>query len=99
MGMCDPFVYPADPAEDWDEDDGYEYNDTKAPADLDDEFNGLNRPDYVGIVCGAQFKLENAEGVTEYALVTVSGDRVAMFEMSESDLCYLARQIKGLIDE
>lgn len=94
--MRDPF---SDPAEKWDEDDGYEYDDVKSLDQPAEEFNGINRPDYVGIVSGAQYKLENAEGVTEYALVAISNNKVVLFEMSDVDLRYLARQITGLIDE
>lgn len=93
MGAC-----PFDPADKWDEDDGYEYDDTKPAVDLDrDGADYMNRPDYVGIVSGAQYKLENAEGVTEYALIVVSSDGANLYEMSQSDLEYLGRQIDGLL--
>ena len=91
-----------DPADDWDEDDGYEYDDTK-PAALDEDtegFDGLTRPHFVGIVSGAEYKLASCEdGVTEYALAVVDPGGAVLYEMSEADLLLLARQIIGLLSK
>ena len=57
----------------------------------------INRPDYIGIVSGAQYKLENADGVTEFALVIVQDSEAALYEMSDDDLRYLSKQINGLV--
>ncbi len=58
----------------------------------------LSRPDYIGVVSGAQYKLEAAdEGITEYALVVVEGGEARLFEMSVEDLRYLGKQITGLV--
>jgi hypothetical protein len=59
----------------------------------------LLRPDYVGVVCGAQYKLENADGTTEYALAIFNGPAVSIIEMSGDDLRYLGRQIDGLLQQ
>lgn len=68
---------------------------------MSDAITNLTRPDYVGIVSGAQYKIDGAqEGVTEYGLtVIVEGGSGWIFEMSEEDLRYLSRQIIGLIGE
>lgn len=60
----------------------------------------LTRPDFIGIVSGAQWKLENGEdGVTEYALAVVWEGKAALFEASTEDLKYLANMITGLVGE
>lgn len=94
--LSDPF---ADPAQNWDEDDGYEYDDTEpAVVDLDEgRLTKVNRPDYIGIVSGAEYRLDNAEGVSMYALVVAINNQAAFFEVSDGDLECLARQIDGLL--
>lgn len=57
----------------------------------------INRPDYIGVVSGAQHRLESAEGVTEYALIFATEEGAHLFEASATDLRYLARQITGLV--
>lgn len=84
----------SDPAEKWDEDDGYEYDDTKPAQAVELDEPGPLRPDYVGLVSGSEY----TEGVSEYALVVVTGRDVSLFEMSDSDLRYLGRQIDGLVN-
>ena len=85
----------SDPANDWDEDDGYEYDDTK-PAERSAPRDILH-PEYVGIVSGAQYRLEDGDGVAEYAVNFVVDGYGFMFAMSEDDLRCLARQIVGLL--
>jgi len=58
----------------------------------------VNSPDYIGIVSGSQYKLDNADGVAEFALVIVQDGEAYLFEASEIDLRYLSRQIDGLSD-
>lgn len=59
----------------------------------------LIRPDYIGIVSGAQYKLEKADGVTEHALIFVEREEASLYEVSAEDLRELARQIAGLVGE
>ncbi|OMC55413.1 hypothetical protein A5747_13560 [Mycobacterium sp. IS-836] len=60
----------------------------------------IHNPDYVGVVSGAQYKVEDGEeGIAEYALMLITDGRGRLYAMSELDLRYLKRQIEGLIDE
>lgn len=55
-------------------------------------------PDYIGLVAGAQYKLENGDdAVTELALIILQGGEAFLFEASDTDLRYLARQILALV--
>lgn len=58
----------------------------------------LNRPEYVGVVAGAQYNLETGD-VTEYALVVLQDGEACLFEMSTDDLRCLGKQITGLIGD
>ena len=67
--------------------------------DLEPEVSStpFDRPDFVGLVSGAQYKLDIADGVTEFALAILQGGDAWLFEMSSEDLRYLARQITALV--
>lgn len=58
----------------------------------------LNRPEYVGLVSGSQYKLE-AGDVAEYALVVMQEGEACIFEMSDDDLRCLGKQIVGLVGD
>lgn len=63
------------------------------------ELTQFDRPDFIGVVSGASYKLDNADGVTEYALTIFLGGDAYLFEASDVDLRYLARQITALVGE
>lgn len=69
-----------------------------APDDTP-QTTSFERPDYIGIVSGAQYKLDNADEVTEFALVVLLEGTAFLYEASSEDLKYLGRQIKGLVGE
>lgn len=61
--------------------------------------DSVYEPDYIGIVSGAQYKLEAGDGVFEYALVMSVGDDAYHFAASHEDLRVLGKQISGLMGE
>lgn len=90
MGMYDPFVEdilsPAvsDPADEWD--------------DNDEDKDRVIHPDYLGVVSGAEYKIDDGK-VVQYALVILVGNTAYTIAAADSDLLYLARQIKGLLPQ
>ena len=60
---------------------------------------GAIHPDYLGVVCGAEYKLEDDEAVQEYALIAAGGGKVLVLAASDGDLRALAKQIIGLVGE
>lgn len=70
-----------------------------AATDETPQTTDFDRPDFIGIVSGAQYKLENCDDVTEFALVILLEGNAFLYEASSEDLKYLGRQIKGLVGE
>lgn len=55
-------------------------------------------PDYLGVVSGAEYKIDDGK-VVQYALVILVGSTAYTIAAADSDLVYLARQIKGLLPQ
>lgn len=66
---------------------------------MEPDKSGALHPDYLGVVCGAEYKLDDEIEVQEYALIAAGGGKVLVLAASDGDLRALAKQIIGLVGE